>query len=353
MRTRKQNGKNSSKYRWISALILVISLAICLMIAYIYQKKLSDFSGIITIEAVEGGFPTESIAAIRQEQEAKKTTESESTGKQRNGSGQADSFNFTAWTERKDQPVNAEFSGRQTKADCYLLSGDSYLVLPWGKNLPADDTEGCVIGEAVAQEIFGGTEVEGQTLLCQDRVLTVRGVVQEPDNILLCQISGQSGAGTYTASGDKGAGGGNAQNDTMTAGGKDSDNVVQFDRINVLSTEKSGTSSQAAEQFISRYGLSAEILHFERRQNLNWLVELIPGKWSNFSGWSANLKALRADQNKLKQCEKSGIESLYLGWVWKRDVFMVILTFIFIMLYGFHRLFGRRRGSCIQKCLQI
>lgn len=170
--------------------------------------------------------------------------------------------------------MEAEFSGRQTKADCYLLSGDSYLVLPWGKNLSADDTEGCVIGEAVAQEIFGGTEVEGQTLLCQDRVLTVRGVVQEPADILLCQISGRTGTGTYTALGDKGAGGGSAQNDMMTAGRGVSVDAVQFDRINVLSMEKSGTSSQAAEQFISRYGLSAEILHFERRQNLNWLVEL-------------------------------------------------------------------------------
>lgn len=348
MSPRKQiSEKNSSKYRRILTLLLAASLALCLMAAYIYQKKLSDFSGIITIEATEGGFPTESVAEIRQEQEVKKTTESENTGKQRNGSGQADSFNFTAWTEQKDQSVTAEFSGRQTKADCYLLYGDSYLVLPWGKNLSADDTEGCVIGEAVAQEIFGGTEVEGQKILYQDRVLTVRGVVQEPADILLCQMSSQTGTETYIASGDSGAGVGNAQNDTVTADREDFDNVVQFDRMNVLSTEESGTSAQATEQFVSRYGLSAEILHFERRQNLNWLVELIPGKWSNFSGWSANLKALRADQNKLKQCEKSGIESLYLGWVWKRDVFMVILPFIFIMLYGFYGLFGRRRGSCV------
>ena len=178
--------------------------------------------------------------------------------------------------------------------------GDSYLVLPWGKNLSADDTEGCIIGEAVAQTIFGGTEVEGQTLLYDERTLTVRGVVQEPDDILLCQMQEQTGIGS----------------------GTDSDSAVTFDRINLLVTEESKTASQTVEQFINCYGLDADSLHFERKQNLHWLTELTPGKWSNFSGWSINLKTLQSDRQRLRQCEKSGIESLYMGWVDRRNIFL-------------------------------
>lgn len=299
MCTRKHiPDKKRKKYRWLSV-FLTVSLVLCLLATYIYQKKLSDFSNIITIEASENGFQQTSIEAIRQEQKSKKTAESERAGK-KNIIGQSEAFSFTAWAERKDQPVEAEFSGRQTTADCYLLMGDSYLVLPWGKNLSADDTEGCIIGAAVAQTIFGGTEVEGQTLLYDERTLTVRGVVQEPDDILLCQMQEQTGIGS----------------------GTDSDSAVTFDRINLLVTEESGTASQTVEQFINCYGLDADSLHFERKQNLHWLTELTPGKWSNFSGWSTNLKTLQSDRQRLRQCEKSGIESLYMGWVDRRNIFL-------------------------------
>ena len=298
MRTQKKIQDEKKKFRWLS-IFLAVCTVLCLLVSYIYQEKLSDFSNIITIEATENGFQQTSIETIRQEQEAKKATEAERAGK-KNATGQSEVFSFTAWTERKDQPVEAEFSGRQTTADCYLLMGDSYLVLPWGKNLSADDTEGCIIGATVAQTIFGGTEVEGQTLLYDERTLTVRGVVQEPDDILLCQMQEQTGIGS----------------------GTDSDSAVTFDRINLLVTEESGTASQTVEQFINCYGLDADSLHFERKQNLHWLTELTPGKWSNFSGWSTNLKTLQSDRQRLRQCEKSGIESLYMGWVDRRNIFL-------------------------------
>ena len=298
MRTQKKIQDEKKKFRWLS-IFLAVCTVLCLLVSYIYQEKLSDFSNIITIEATENGFQQTSIETIRQEQEAKKATEAERAGK-KNATGQSEVFSFTAWTERKDQPVEAEFSGRQTTADCYLLMGDSYLVLPWGKNLSADDTEGCIIGATVAQTIFGGTEVEGQTLLYDERTLTVRGVVQESDDILLCQMQEQTGIGS----------------------GTDSDSAVTFDRINLLVTEESGTASQTVEQFINCYGLDADSLHFERKQNLHWLTELTPGKWSNFSGWSTNLKTLQSDRQRLRQCEKSGIESLYMGWVDRRNIFL-------------------------------
>lgn len=299
MYTRKQiPDKMKRKYRCFS-IFLTVGVVLCLLGAYVYQKRISDFSGIITIEATESGFQQTGIEAIRQEQEAKRATEAERAGK-KNITGKSEVFNFTAWTERKDQPVASELSGRQALADCYLLLGDSYLVLPWGKNLPADDMDGCVIGAAVAQTIFGGTEVEGQTLLYDERTLTVRGVVQEPDDILLCQMQEQTGIGS----------------------GTDSDSAVTFDRINLLVTEESGTASQTVEQFINCYGLDADSLHFERKQNLHWLTELTPGKWSNFSGWSTNLKTLQSDRQRLRQCEKSGIESLYMGWVDRRNIFL-------------------------------
>lgn len=40
------------------------------------------------------------------------------------------------------------------------------------------------------------------------------------------------------------------------------------------------------------------------------------------AGWSTNLKTLQSDRQRLRQCEKSGIESLYMGWVDRRNIFL-------------------------------
>ena len=83
--------------------------------------------------------------------------------------------------------VRATINERSSNADILLLCGDSHSVLPWGKNLPESDTEGCILGASLAEQLFGGTEVEGQQILYNGRELTVRGIVKEPQNIMLCQ----------------------------------------------------------------------------------------------------------------------------------------------------------------------
>ena len=83
---------------------------------------------------------------------------------------------FTAWTEQKNQTVRATINERSSNADILLLCGDSHSVLPWGKNLPESDTEGCILGASLAEQLFGGTEVEGQQILYNGRELTVRGI---------------------------------------------------------------------------------------------------------------------------------------------------------------------------------
>ena len=76
-----------------------------------------------------------------------------------------------------------------------------------GKNLPESDTEGCILGASLAEQLFGGTEVEGQQILYNGRELTVRGIVKEPQNIMLCQ----SAANDETASGTQTGSNGNQQ----------------------------------------------------------------------------------------------------------------------------------------------
>ena len=154
-------------------------------------------------------------------------------------------------------------------------------------------------------------KVEGQQILYNGRELTVRGIVKEPQNIMLCQ----SAANDETASGTQTGSNGKQQ----TGSSENNQQEICYDKISLLYTDKSKAINRTAAEFISRYGLDGQILHYEYKRNLCWFTDLIPGKWSDFSGWKENLKTLQSDEKILKQCEKSTVESLYLEWIWKRN----------------------------------
>lgn len=284
--------KKISYGKRIASLVFGSVGVIFFALACVYHNKTEDFSNIITIQSAEGSFTRSEIESIRQDIASADT--------------------FTAWTEQKNQTVRAAINERSTNTDILLLCGDSHFVLPWGKNLPESDTEGCIIGESLAEQLFGGTEVEGQQILYNGRELTVCGIVKQPQNIMLCQNIENCGASSGTQTGSSG----DQQTGSLS---ENNQQEVCYDKISLLYTDKSKAINRTAAEFISRYGLDGQILHYEYKRNLSWFTDLIPGKWSDFSGWKENLKTLQSDEKILKQCEKSTVESLYLEWIWKRN----------------------------------
>ena len=112
--------------------------------------------------------------------------------------------------------------------------------------------------------------VEGQQILYNGRELTVRGIVKEPQNIMLCQ----SAANDETASGTQTGSNGNQQ----TGSSENNQQEICYDKISLLYTDKSKAINRTAAEFISRYGLDGQILHYEYKRNLSWFTDLIPGK---------------------------------------------------------------------------
>lgn len=249
----------------IACIISGLLALIFLLTAFIYNNKASDFNDIITIQPEEGSFLQNMLAEIKKEENNTDT--------------------FTGWTEEKNQTVTADINNRSETTTIILLCGQSKLVLPWGKNLQTEDVDGCIIGEKLALALFGGSDVEGQEVSYGNRLFTIRGVVKEPGNILIGQF--------------------NTEN--------------TCERINLLYTDKEKTSTRTASDFLNKYGINGQVLHYEHRKNLNYLTELIPGKWSDFSGWKQNIKEMQQQEKISSQSEKSEIESLYLGWIRKRN----------------------------------
>ena len=122
--------KKISYGKGIASLAFGLFGAVFLVFAYVYHNKTEDFSNIITIQSGEDKFTQSEISSIRQDTASAET--------------------FTAWTERKNQVVKAVINERSSNVDILLLCGDSHSVLPWGKNLPESDTEGCILGASLA-----------------------------------------------------------------------------------------------------------------------------------------------------------------------------------------------------------
>lgn len=278
---------------------------ICLGIAFafweagsVYGKKAESFSHTVTVMSEEDGLGEDIIKEIDNDPEQENA--------------------FAAWKEIPDSFLTAKESGRTSRADVIMLYGSSYCVLPYGKVIDKEDTTGCLIGRKIAEDLFGSRQVEGQELICGDRTLAVRGVIREPENLLLCEIP-----------------------DISSNSSSDSSSDISFDRISFFA-ENAEDGRKTAEEFMNRYGLNVEILRFDYYQNLFWIKELIPGKWSDFSGWNKNLENQKEQKEQISRMRKSCLETEYLLLLRERNLcillgFAGIATCLVIFVFGIRR----------------
>ncbi len=188
-----------------------------------------------------------------------------------------DKETFAVWTELKNELVSVMEGGKSTVTDVIAVYGPSHCLLPLGKNLLPEDKEGCIIGEGLAEELFGTNLAEGQQVEWMGRTMTIRGVLREPGHFLMAEASGFWDA-------------------------------VTFDRINItLSDDQDRTL--AGERFINRHGLAARELQWNHRYGWKWLAEMVPAKWSDFEGWRENFQKHKKAVELVKNTEKSTIES--------------------------------------------
>ena len=145
------------------------------------------------------------------------------------------------------------FGGRNADTNVIAVCGPSYCLLPFGKNLAAEDLSGCIVGKSLAEKLFGSSQAKGQEISWRDRKWKVRDVVCEPSDFVMVQASGIIGE-------------------------------VSFDRISIIPEEKEDRLL-VGERFISQYGIFGHMLRFDYLYRLSWLKEMVPGEWSDFEGW--------------------------------------------------------------------
>lgn len=195
------------------------------------------------------------------------------------------SMEFTAWGEHLDVTVADPDLGRRIQTKVLVLDGSSELVLPLAPVLAAGDTGGCLLGEETAWELFGSTQVTGEKVLIGNEPRVVRGVVGFPQfGVML---------------------GGNVKGITGTETSTDK----EFQYYNRITVE--GGKVSDAEEFLMMNGLDGEVLRLDYLRRLHWITELVPGKWSDFSGWKNNITKKKEGFGLISRISKNSVELYY------------------------------------------
>lgn len=216
-------------------------------------------------------------------------------------------FGFTAWKEQTDQTVTDPDLGRSVQTHVVSLYGSSESVLPVASVLDADDAAGCLVAKDTAWQLFGSTDVVGQTICVDANVYTIRGIVMIPATGVYVQIRGN-------------------------------ESVHKQMRFNRLTLGVADTES--GNQFLSEYALTGRVIRSDNLLDVTRYTELIPGKWSDFDGWKQNWKRLQQEIRQNRMMRKTTIEDTCEKWYQTRieDLLLEVLC-VLLGVIGFFRLF--------------
>ena len=211
-------------------------------------------------------------------------------------------YTAAAWYARTDQTITAVENQRSCQTDVIAVYGASRCVLPYGKNLQTDQRGGCIISEKLAEELFASHAVEGQEIVYKGTVWRICGVVKQPERLFLFEAASQL-------------------------------ETMPFDHISVVLPSDASRQLTAA-RFMSKYGLSAQLLRLDFYSSVQWIAEIVPAKWSDFAGWEQNWNEKKQEIQLVSSAEKSAAEVLYLQQVKRGQRYagaaalLALLTFV-------------------------
>lgn len=227
-------------------------------------------------------------------------------------------MSYTFWGEKRGISISDKENLRQANVNVLMIRGSSEYLIPCGKILQKDDRKGCLIGRKTAEQLFGTHHAENLYIQYEHEIFQVRGIVNEPEDIFVIQ----------------------KQNNTE-------------DILNHITIKKrpDRTVPETLQDFKVRYGVDGEVLRFDFYRNLSWILELIPGKWSDFSGWKRNIAATKDNWNFLEGSEKSSLEMMMLEKN-KRSVGCFVMACVLMTVFvtvqaGLRIYYADRAKMCI------
>ena len=216
---------------------------------------------------------------------------------------------FTAWTQKADRTIEVPDLGKQVQTSVYELCGSSEYVLPEAPVLSADDPNGCLVAKDTAWNLYGSTDIIGQRVVVNNKSYIVRGIVNSPATGIYIQLFGSTS------------------------------HKAEFDHLTIEKKDP-----QDAAKFLMQYGLAGHVLRMDYFKNMNTLLELVPGKWSDFPGWKAAIAMRKTRLRQIEKMRKTGIEYYYkkqcmIYWSSRMLELLSVTTMVLILC-------GKKGGFC-------
>ena len=203
---------------------------------------------------------------------------------------------FCIWGQKDGVLIVNQDLERNVQADEILLCGNPELVFEDCRMLDREDTDGCLVDEKTAWELFGSVDVAGQKITCDGKDYTIRGII--PGNKQIFAILADTGQ-TKPAAG--------MESDTGTepeAGVEPKKNVLN--RI-TLAKPTGKTVQELYSEWNNRYDVSAKLMDLELLQGVSGLcMLLVPITVCLCIGWEL-YRQFRKQEHQLR---KAGIAVL-------------------------------------------
>ena len=94
-------------------------------------------------------------------------------------SEQNEELTFTLFSEAADESLNNKEFNRSTAVTMLFIYGNSGLLFHGENPLTQEDTDGCLISEGTAWDLFGNTNVVGKEISYGEKKYYIRGVIKE------------------------------------------------------------------------------------------------------------------------------------------------------------------------------
>lgn len=102
-------------------------------------------------------------------------------------------IDFTVWgTQDKTEMISQEL-GKKAVGSAFYVAGDASLLFAYEGVLSREDEDGCLLSKDLAYRLFGSVNVTGLSLEAGGRTLTVRGILQEAEGVIVLNAAEDTG----------------------------------------------------------------------------------------------------------------------------------------------------------------
>lgn len=100
---------------------------------------------------------------------------------------QENPYTFAAWTQQEEVSIQNRELNRSCMAAAVQICGRSDILVKGSTWIDEEDTDGCLIDEKTAEQLFGSTAIVGMKITIDGQEKTVRGILYGVSDVVVCE----------------------------------------------------------------------------------------------------------------------------------------------------------------------